>query len=138
MVPEINIWAVLVATLSTMMVGSIWYTAEGVRLLVGKGGPGGEPGECRSRNRNHGDRQLRERVGARRRRRDRAGVLRRQLPDQHLVTAVILWAGFTAARFVTHDAFENRPPALTVLNISHELVTYVVMALIIGLFGIGG
>jgi hypothetical protein len=55
-----------------------------------------------------------------------------------LVTAVILWAGFTAARFVTHDAFENRPPALTVLNISHELVTFVVMALIIGLFGISG
>jgi hypothetical protein len=55
-----------------------------------------------------------------------------------LVTAIILWAGFTAARFVTHDAFENRPPALTVLTISHELVTFVVMALIIGLFGIGG
>ena len=28
MVPEINIWAVLVATLSTMVVGSIWYTPK--------------------------------------------------------------------------------------------------------------
>lgn len=28
MVPEINVWAVLVATLSTMIVGSIWYTPK--------------------------------------------------------------------------------------------------------------
>ena len=53
-----------------------------------------------------------------------------------IVTAIILWAGFTAARCITHDAFENRPRMLTLLNISHELVTYLVMALIIGLFGI--
>lgn len=54
-----------------------------------------------------------------------------------VVTAIILWAGFTAARFITHDAFENRPKALTLLNIAHELVTFLVMALIIGAFGIG-
>lgn len=53
-----------------------------------------------------------------------------------LVTAVILWAGFTAARVITHDAFERRPAALTTLTIAHELVTVIVMALIIGLFGI--
>ena len=53
-----------------------------------------------------------------------------------MVTAIILWAGFTAARFITHDAFENRPKLLTLLNISHELVTFVVMGLVIGLFGI--
>ena len=49
---------------------------------------------------------------------------------------MILWGGFTAARMVTHDAFDRRPSALTVLNIAHELVTLVLMALIIGLFGI--
>jgi hypothetical protein len=53
-----------------------------------------------------------------------------------LLTALILWGGFTAARFVTHDAFEGRPKLLTLLTISHELVTVLVMALIIGLFGI--
>ena len=53
-----------------------------------------------------------------------------------VLTAVILWAGFTAARFITHDAFEGRPAGLTVLNCAHELVTYVIIALIIGLFGI--
>jgi ABC-type Fe3+ transport system permease subunit len=53
-----------------------------------------------------------------------------------LSTAFWLWLGLTAARFVTHDAFEGRPWKLTVLNISHELVTILVMGLIIGLVGV--
>ena len=52
-----------------------------------------------------------------------------------VLTAIFLWAGFTAARIITHDAFEGRPKLLTLLTISHELVTVVVMALIIGLIG---
>ncbi len=52
-----------------------------------------------------------------------------------IVTALILWAGFTAARLITHDLFERRPSSLTVLNLLHELITIVVMALIIGAFG---
>ena len=51
-----------------------------------------------------------------------------------LVTGIILWAGFTAARFITHDAFDRRPAGLTVLNVAHEFVTIVVMALIIGVW----
>jgi hypothetical protein len=51
-----------------------------------------------------------------------------------VLTGVILWAGFTAARFITHDAFEGRSSSLTVLNIAHELVTIVVMAIIIGVW----
>jgi hypothetical protein len=51
-----------------------------------------------------------------------------------LGTGGVLWAGFTAARFVTHDAFDRRPSGLTILNIAHELVTILVMALIIGVW----
>jgi hypothetical protein len=50
-----------------------------------------------------------------------------------LTTGFWVWLGFIAARFITHDAFENRRKKLTLLNISHELVTIMVMALIIGL-----
>lgn len=50
-----------------------------------------------------------------------------------LTTAFWVWLGFTAARFFTHDAFEGRRKKLTLLNISHELVTFMVMGLIIGL-----
>ena len=50
-----------------------------------------------------------------------------------LSTAFWVWLGFTAARFITHDAFEMRPKALTFLNVAHEFVTFMVMGLIIGL-----
>ena len=30
------------------------------------------------------------------------------------VTGILLWTGLTAARFITHDAFEGRPSSLTV------------------------
>lgn len=138
MIPEINIWAVLLATLSTMIVGTIWYTPKVFGSWWEKAARVEAPANA-----------VRAIIitvivsfvsawvlaGAAAIAQDFYGG---SFLTNSLITAIILWAGFTAARFVTHDAFENRPPALTVLNISHELVTYVVMALIIGLFGIGG
>jgi len=53
-----------------------------------------------------------------------------------LSTAFWVWLGFTAARFVTHDAFEGRPAKLTLLNCAHEFVTIMLMGLIIGLMGV--
>lgn len=50
-----------------------------------------------------------------------------------LQAAFWLWLGFTAARIYVHDAFEGRRKQLTLLNVVHELVTFLVMALIIGL-----
>ncbi|HSX02405.1 MAG TPA: hypothetical protein VLI05_03785 [Candidatus Saccharimonadia bacterium] len=41
-----------------------------------------------------------------------------------------------AVRFITHDAFEGRPVKLTILNLSNELVTIMLMGLIIGLMGV--
>lgn len=49
-----------------------------------------------------------------------------------VMTSVWLWLGFTAARILVHDLFENRPGKLTVLNAAHELVTLIVMALVLG------
>jgi len=135
MIPEINYWAVLLATLSTMVVGSIWYTPKvfgNYWIRVAKVEPDGKSA-----------------VGA---------IIATLLVSfvsswvlagatviawhfyggsflvNALVTALILWAGFTAARFITHDAFERRPAGLTTLNIAHELVTFVVMAVIIGVW----
>ena len=53
-----------------------------------------------------------------------------------LSTGFWLWLGFIAARILTHDLFEGRPGKLTFLNLSHEFVTVMVMALIIGLIGV--
>lgn len=55
------------------------------------------------------------------------------LMQDALSTAFWAWLGFTATRFVAHDAFDGRPKMLTVLNISHEFVTFMVMGFIIGL-----
>jgi hypothetical protein len=53
-----------------------------------------------------------------------------------LSTAFWVWLGFTAARILTHDIFEGRPKMLTALNAAHELVTFMVMGLIIGYMGV--
>lgn len=136
MVPEINYWAVLVATLSTMVVGSIWYTPKvfgntWMRLAkvdMEKQGSAVVPivvtvlvsfitcwvlagSSAIAWHFYHGSFLV-----------------------SALVTGILLWAGFTAARFTTHDAFEGRPAALTVMNISHELVTIVIAAIIIGVW----
>jgi hypothetical protein len=136
-VPEINYWAVLIATASSMVVGSIWYTPKvfGTRWAklanVDMDRPGASAvvpivvtvivsfitawvlaGATSIAWHFYGGGYL---LAA-------------------LATGVILWAGFTAARFITHDAFEGRPSSLTVLNIAHELVTIVVMAIIIGVW----
>jgi hypothetical protein len=50
-------------------------------------------------------------------------------------SAFWLWLGFTAARILTHDLFEMRRKKLTLLTISHEFVTIMVMGIIIGVLG---
>jgi hypothetical protein len=136
MVVEVNYWAVVVATLSTMVVGSIWYTPKvfgNYWMRVAKVD-------------NTGDRNavapilmtlivsfISAWVLAL-----ATQVAWEALGGNYLVMAIttglMLWAGFTAARFITHDAFEGRPAGLTILNIAHELVTVLVMALIIGVW----
>ncbi|QIM17179.1 DUF1761 domain-containing protein [Leucobacter insecticola] len=135
MIPEINYWAVLLATLSTMLVGTVWYTPKvfgKTWMRLAKVDPSGKSavgpilvtvivsfisawvlaGASWIAFEFYGGSFL---VGT-------------------LLTGVILWAGFTASRFITHDAFEGRPAALTIMNIAHELVTVLVMAVIIGVW----
>jgi len=135
MVPDINYWGVVLATLSSMVVGSIWYTPKvfGNYWMDAAGvTPSGKA-------------------------RDALGPIALTLVvsfvtawvlagaafiswkfyggsffTNSVITGLILWAGFTAARFAAHDAFDRRPVGLSVLNISHELVTILIMSLIIG------
>ena len=140
MAVEINIWAVVLAALSTMVVGSIWYA----RPVFG----------------NYWMRVARVDEEAAKSRGIwpilvtvlvsfiTAAVLAGAITiaddfaasgsflANALITGVLLWAGFTAARVVTHDAFEGRPAGLTTLTLAHELVTVLVMSLIIGLMGV--
>lgn len=133
---DVNYWAVVLATLSTLVIGSIWYTPRvfGKRWAelanVDLDNTGGAVGAIITT-------VIVSFISA------WVLALATQtawvaFSGAYLGTAVavgtMLWAGFTAARFITHDAFERRPAALTLLNISHELVTVIVMALIIGVW----
>ncbi len=137
MVPEINYWAVLLATVSSMLVGSIWYAPKvfGTRWSRLARVDMDRPASSAT-----------------------MAIVTTVLVSfitawvlagatsiawhfyggsffwSAVITAVTLWAGFTAARLITHDAFEGRPTALTTMNIAHELVTVLVMAVIIGVW----
>lgn len=137
MTPEINYLAVIAATLSSMLVGSIWYTPKVFgNYWMAKSGvtPSGNSKDA-----------IKPIVITLLVSFVTAWVLAGAIYISFefyggsflvnaLVTAIILWAGLTAARFITHDAFDGRPTGLTVLNVAHEFVTLVVMALIIGVW----
>ena len=50
-----------------------------------------------------------------------------------LITAWILWGGFTAARFLVHDAFDVRGFTVWWINTLNEFLIVTAMALVIGL-----
>ena len=53
-----------------------------------------------------------------------------------LTTAFWLWLGVSVTTTIVHDGFEGRPHLLTLITVSHQLVTIVLMGLIIGLMGV--
>ncbi|MGM7680362.1 DUF1761 domain-containing protein [Microbacterium sp. A94] len=137
MIPEINYWAVLLAMLSSMIVGSIWYTPKVFGTRWARLANVDIEGSAKSALWPIITTVLVSFMTA--------GVLagasaiawhfyEGSFFSAAVVTAILLWAGFTAARFITHDAFEGRPTQLTTLNIAHELVTVVIMAVIIGVW----
>jgi len=135
--PEINYWAVLAATLSSMIVGSIWYTPKVFGNYWMKAANITPSGNSKDAIRPIVITVIVSFVTAW----VLAGAIyiSWQFYDSSwllnaIVTGIILWAGLTAARFITHDAFDGRPTGLTVLNVAHEFVTIVIMCLIIGVW----
>jgi hypothetical protein len=136
---QVNFWAVVLAMLSSMVVGSIWYARPvfgntWIKLakidMAKNGGSVFKPIAVTMVVS-----LITAYVLA------HVAYLSHQFFHQSflqdsITTAFWIWLGFTAARFITHDAFEGRPAKLTLLNISNEFVTLMVMGLIIGLFGV--
>ncbi|MEP6710591.1 MAG: DUF1761 domain-containing protein [Candidatus Saccharibacteria bacterium] len=138
---DVNYLAVFLAALSTMVVGSIWYGKVGfykqwTQLTGAKPDPnfGGKKAVIL-----YGGAFVSSLVTA--------YILahvaflshsffKNDFLQDTATTAFWLWLGFTAARLYMHDSFEGRRKRLTFLNVSHEFVTVMVMALIIGLMGV--
>lgn len=134
---SVNYWAVFLAAVSSMVVGSIWYMPavfgnSWIKLSGVKLNKNMTPGQMAWL---YGSvfvaSLLTAYILA------HVAFLSNQFfhhsfMQDTLTTAVWLWLGFTAARLYVHDAFEYRRKKLTLLNAAHELTTVLVMALIIG------
>jgi hypothetical protein len=136
---DINYWAVVLAAVSSMVVGSLWYMPAGfgkawMRLSGVKPDRSKMTGGTMAWM--YGSVFVASLVTA--------YILAHvtflantffgdSFLSDALQTGFWLWLGFTAARFYVHDTFDMRRKKLTLLNAGHELVTVLVMALIIGL-----
>ena len=137
MIPEINYWAVLAATVASIVIGSVWYTPKVFGERWKRWGGVADPetstqawlpivvsivlafllawvlaGSVAIAWHFYGGTYL----------------------ASAIITGLTLWAGFTAGRLITHDVFAGRPSQLTVLNISYELVLVIAMSAIIGVW----
>lgn len=50
-----------------------------------------------------------------------------------LLVGFVAWLTFSASTLLQHNAFELKPPKLTLVNCSYQLVLFLAMALVIGL-----
>lgn len=132
---EVNWIAILLAALSTMVVGSLWYGT-----LFGKSWE--KLAKIKRDPDFNGKKMAIMYTGTFLVSLVTAVVLAVFIPltnnffdGNYIVNALwvglILWAGLTAARMYTHNSFEQRPLQLTVLGVAYELVTIEVIALIL-------
>lgn len=134
---DVNMVSVLVATIVAMIVGAVWYSPQVFGKLWMK--------LARL------DREQLRQIGSTRPIMTTLAVtfitayvlahitylshtyFKNSALQDSVTTAFWVWLGFVASRVTTHDAFEGRPAMLTILTISHELVTFIAMGLAIGL-----
>ena len=53
-----------------------------------------------------------------------------------LVVGFVAWLAFSATTLATHNAFEQKPQKLTLINNGYQLALFVITALIISWFGV--
>ncbi len=132
---QINYWAVLLAAVSSMVVGSVWYAKSvfgGTWMKLAKmNDKKMKKGMVSSMVMAFVLSLLMAYVLA-----HLAFIANSFMQDSFfadsVVTAFWVWLGVAFTRTVTHDAFEQRPMKLTFLNITNMLVTMLVMGAVIG------
>jgi hypothetical protein len=132
---EVNYVAVLVAGLSSMVIGALWYGP-----VLGKqwGKLAGVTQEQMKKNGSYGM------ITAVVRSFVTAYILAHMIFLSHaffqnsylqdaLTTGFWVWLGFYFVDFLMRDAFEGRRKKLTLINVGNEFAIIMVMALVIGL-----
>lgn len=134
---SINLLAILLAGVSSMIVGTIWFLpavfGNRWQALTGV-----DPNKPKNRGLVYTLAFLAALVTAA----VLAGtvsLVHSALGGNYLVEALAvagaLWLGFTAATSAVHYLFEGRSKRIFAINTFHQLVTAIAMAVIIGLFG---
>ena len=138
---EVNYLAVLLAAVSSMVVGSIWYAPSvfgNTWMKLAKVDPK-KQSDAKSMTILMGTTFLLSLLTA--------YVLAHVifLANQYfgnsffqdaLSTSLWIWLGFVATRILTHNMFDQRPGKLTLLALANELITLVAMGAIIGWLGV--
>lgn len=133
---EVDIWAVLLATASAMAIGAVWY-AKGTFGTAWMKLVNLQESSMKAKAASAMGLALILSFTT-------AFVLAHIIALSHsyygnsylqdaLATGLWVWLGFVGARILMHDTFEQRRKLLSLINISHELITILVMSLIIGL-----
>lgn len=138
---EVNIWAVLLATVSSFAVGFVWYLpsvfGEQWRKLIKMDKKTMDKGPANSAWVLTVFAALLQ-----------AYVLAHvtyltfsffsgdSFLSSALTTAGWMWLGFQLTAFITHDSFERRPLRLTAINAGNQLATLLAMGLVIGWLGL--
>lgn len=133
---EVNYLAVLLATLSSFVVGMIWYSkglfGTSWGKMVGLSEKQQKEGMPKAMGMAFVSAFLMAYVLAHVAYLSNSFYGNSFLYDS-LCTAFWLWLGISASTIVTHDAFEQRRKKLTLMNVGNQLVTLLAMGLIIGL-----
>lgn len=53
-----------------------------------------------------------------------------------LLVGLTAWLAFSATTLVTHNAFEQKPQKLTLINNGYQLALFLIVSMIIGWFGV--
>jgi hypothetical protein len=108
-VVEINVWAVILATLSSMVIGMIWYAIVGAIVLAVLTA------------------YILAHVTY-----ISSYFFQVSFMESALNTAFWLWLGIAMPTIVTHGLFEKRRKKLMAMTSVHTLITFLAMGLIIG------
>lgn len=135
---EVNYWAVLLATLSSFAVGMIWYSkplfGTAWSKLVKLDEKQQKAGMGKAMGMAFVAAFLTAYVLAHVAYLSNSFFGNSFLQDS-LSTAFWLWLGIAATTIAVHDGFEQRPMALSAMNMGNQLATLLAMGLIIGLIG---
>ncbi|MDN5274764.1 MAG: hypothetical protein JWP06_665 [Candidatus Saccharibacteria bacterium] len=52
-----------------------------------------------------------------------------------MLIGFVTWVAFSASTLVTHNAFEQKPQRLTLINAGYQLALFLIISVIIGCFG---